>query len=177
VRSAGEVLTSPATLASFLTDHRVEPDALSDGTPPTAADLAEVWALRDDVRSILELDSAETTAGRANDLVRRASIGPVLLGTPDGSWRWHVATTPNASLADELAVLIGTGLLGTLQALGHERFRHCGSPACNGMFVDTSRAGRRRYCMPDICGNRINVANHRARRRTSDRSPTPPKSP
>lgn len=33
------------------------------------------------------------------------------------------------------------------------------------MFVDTSRAGPRRYCTPDPCGNRLNVANHRARRR------------
>jgi predicted RNA-binding Zn ribbon-like protein len=32
------------------------------------------------------------------------------------------------------------------------------------VFVDVSRGGRRRYCMPDLCGNRINVANHRQRR-------------
>jgi predicted RNA-binding Zn ribbon-like protein len=36
------------------------------------------------------------------------------------------------------------------------------------MFVDTSRAGRRRYCVPEVCGNRVNVANHRARRRAAD---------
>jgi predicted RNA-binding Zn ribbon-like protein len=35
------------------------------------------------------------------------------------------------------------------------------------MFVDTSRAGRRRYCVPEVCGNRINVAAHRARRRAA----------
>ncbi|MGW6399398.1 CGNR zinc finger domain-containing protein [Streptomyces sp. NPDC055134] len=32
------------------------------------------------------------------------------------------------------------------------------------MFVDTSKAGRRRYCTPEVCGNRRNVANYRARR-------------
>jgi predicted RNA-binding Zn ribbon-like protein len=32
------------------------------------------------------------------------------------------------------------------------------------VFIDTTRPGRRRYCMPGLCGNRINVANHRARR-------------
>ncbi|MFE5025688.1 CGNR zinc finger domain-containing protein [Streptomyces sp. NPDC056656] len=32
------------------------------------------------------------------------------------------------------------------------------------MFVDTSKAGRRRYCAPEVCGNRRNVANYRARR-------------
>ncbi|WP_333908532.1 CGNR zinc finger domain-containing protein [Solicola gregarius] len=38
----------------------------------------------------------------------------------------------------------------------------CQSPTCDGMFVDTSRAGRRRYCMPELCGNRANVVNVRA---------------
>ncbi|MEK8171675.1 CGNR zinc finger domain-containing protein [Streptomyces sp. M19] len=71
-------------------------------------------------------------------------------------------------LADELAVLTGTGLLGALRTLGHTRFRPCASPVCDGVFVDTSRAGRRRYCMPDLCGNRINVAKHRARRQRAD---------
>ncbi|MFI0465948.1 CGNR zinc finger domain-containing protein [Saccharopolyspora sp. 5N102] len=62
---------------------------------------------------------------------------------------------------------MGTGLLGALRALGHDRFRDCASPGCNGVFVDTSRAGRRRYCMPELCGNRLNVANHRARRQAA----------
>jgi predicted RNA-binding Zn ribbon-like protein len=62
-------------------------------------------------------------------------------------------------------LLIGYSLLGTLRTLGYERFRSCASPTCNGVFVDTSRGGRRRYCMPALCGNRINVANHRRRQR------------
>ncbi|MGW3471407.1 CGNR zinc finger domain-containing protein [Saccharopolyspora sp. NPDC000995] len=35
-----------------------------------------------------------------------------------------------------------------------------------GTFIDTTRPGRRRYCMPGLCGNRINFANHRACRAT-----------
>ncbi|KZF07597.1 MULTISPECIES: CGNR zinc finger domain-containing protein [unclassified Rhodococcus (in: high G+C Gram-positive bacteria)] len=38
------------------------------------------------------------------------------------------------------------------------------APTCNRVFVDVSRGGRRRYCMPDLCGNRINAADHRQRR-------------
>lgn len=37
------------------------------------------------------------------------------------------------------------------------------APTCGGAFIDTTRPGRRRYCMPGLCGNRTNVANHRAR--------------
>ncbi|MFI9778449.1 CGNR zinc finger domain-containing protein [Streptomyces sp. NPDC051956] len=45
------------------------------------------------------------------------------------------------------------------------------------MFVDTSKAGRRRYCTPEVCGNRRNVANYRARRLASGgrRSPLGPR--
>ncbi|MDJ1131700.1 CGNR zinc finger domain-containing protein [Streptomyces iconiensis] len=66
--------------------------------------------------------------------------------------------------AGQFAALTATGLLGTLRTLGPTRFRPCASPDCEGAFIDTSRAGRRRYCTPDLCGNRLNVANHRARR-------------
>ncbi|MDR6909325.1 putative RNA-binding Zn ribbon-like protein [Rhodococcus fascians] len=58
----------------------------------------------------------------------------------------------------------GYALLSALRILGFERFRAYASPTCNGVFVDVSRGGRRRYCMPDLCGSRINVANHRQRR-------------
>ena len=66
-------------------------------------------------------------------------------------------------LADELAAVVGTGLLGVVRTLSRERFRHCTADDCDGMFVDVSKAGRRRYCTPGVCGNRRNVANHRAR--------------
>jgi len=71
-----------------------------------------------------------------------------------------VARTP-------VTVSAALGLLGVLRALDAHRFRACASPTCSGVFVDTSRAGRRRYCMPDLCGNRANVAAHRARGRAN----------
>ncbi|WP_129663657.1 CGNR zinc finger domain-containing protein [Phytoactinopolyspora endophytica] len=168
VRGAGEVLVDAASLVHFLTEHRVIPDALPNDAQPTERDLSQVHALRQEIRSILEANTEDQAVESANALVTRTGVGPVLRRGTEGRWGWHVATAPHASLADELAVLIGTGLLGALHTLGHDRFRHCASPTCHGMFVDTSRAGRRRYCMPDLCGNRVNVANHRARRQAID---------
>ncbi|HEX2131295.1 MAG TPA: CGNR zinc finger domain-containing protein [Actinophytocola sp.] len=159
VRGAGEVLTDPAALDRFLADHDFR-----SGAARASDDLARVRALRDEIRAVLE--ATEDDAARlAAELVARAGIGPGLHRDAAGRWQWHVVIAPRASLADELAVLVGTGLLGVLHALSHDRFRHCAAPGCNGMFVDTSRAGRRRFCMPDLCGNRLNVSNHRARRR------------
>ncbi|MFI8994934.1 CGNR zinc finger domain-containing protein [Streptomyces sp. NPDC053542] len=166
-RSTGEVLVDPAALGRFLDEHRIPvdaADAAAPGSRPSEADLEQVLALRREVRALLEFDSEDRLAEGANALVSRAGTGPLLARDPDGHWQWYVTTGPRTPLADELAALIGTGLLGVVRTLSHDRVRHCASPVCDGMFVDTSKAGRRRYCMPDLCGNRLNVARHRARR-------------
>ncbi|MQA01990.1 MAG: hypothetical protein GEV07_04430 [Streptosporangiales bacterium] len=161
VRGAGEALTDPAALERFLGEHDISPGAqLADG------DVHQVHALRDEVRAVLESSTDDEVAEGANALLARARVTPTLARDAQGRWQWYLATSDAASVADEVAASVGVGLLGALYTLGHDRFRPCASPDCNGMFVDTSRAGRRRYCMPDLCGNRLNVANHRARRRT-----------
>ncbi|WP_233518189.1 CGNR zinc finger domain-containing protein [Streptomyces corynorhini] len=161
--SAGEVLTDPAALARFLDEHEARLDALPGGALPTGTDLAQVHALRQETRALLAAEHEDEVARGANELAARASAAPALLRNPAGEWEWQVTTDPSASVADELGALVGIGLLGVLHTLSHARFRHCASPVCAGMFVDTSKAGRRRYCMPGLCGNRLNVANYRAR--------------
>ena len=161
VRNAGEILTDQAALTRFLDEHGIRSDAARTDT-----DVEQVRALRAEVRALLEADEGQTAVG-SNALIARAATGPALHRDAEGRWQWFVTTAPGASLADELAVLVGVGLLGALRTLSHDRFRHCASPVCDGMFVDTSKAGRRRYCMPELCGNRLNVARHRARRRES----------
>lgn len=171
--STGEVLTDPAALAQFLREHDLHLDATPQDGQPTEDDLVEVHTLRQEIRALLEATTEDEVADGANTLVRRAAIGPALLRDADGRWQWHVTTAPRSSVADELGVLVGTALLGVLHTLSHDRFRHCASPVCDGMFVDTSKAGRRRYCMPGLCGNRLNVANHRARQQGAVRDRPP----
>ena len=173
VRSTGEALADPAALTRFLAGHHLRPEALSDGHNPTRDDLCHVHTLRQQVRATLDATTEDHAAQAAAALVTRAGRGPILDRDADGRLQWYVVTSPEATIADEMAALIGTALLGVLRALSHDRFRHCAAPACHGMFVDTSRAGRRRYCTPDLCGNRLNVANHRARRLIHDLRDTP----
>lgn len=45
------------------------------------------------------------------------------------------------------------------------KVRRCENPECVGVFLDTSKAGRRRWCCMAVCGNRAKVAGFRARRR------------
>ena len=163
--STGDVLPDAAALARFLAERDLHPDALAAGGP-TRNDLDAVHALRGALRALLEEPDPMAVAAGAAALTA-AGTGPALHRDPDGRWQWQVRSRPGAGLADELALLTGTAVLGVLRALGADRFRHCDAPTCAGMFIDTSRAGRRRYCVPEVCGNRVNVANHRARRRAA----------
>ncbi|WP_163513101.1 CGNR zinc finger domain-containing protein [Fodinicola acaciae] len=156
----GDHLAGPAALASFLGAHDVRSDALA-GRLPTDDEVAAVRDLRTRIRPAF--DSPETAVEVANELAT-AGGGPALSRSADGQWRWYARTAPGAGLADELALIAGTGLLGVVQALGANRLRICASPTCVGVFADTSRGGKRRYCVPEVCGNRVNVANFRARR-------------
>ncbi|AIA08043.1 hypothetical protein DC74_7625 [Streptomyces noursei] len=166
-RSTGEMLVDPAALDRFLVEYEVPVDLADAGHRATEQDVEDVLELRRELRALLESDSEDQVVAGANALLRRASVGPSLERDADGHWQWYVTTDPQAPLAQQLAALIGTGLLGVLRTLRHERIRHCASPVCDGMFVDTSKAGRRRYCMPELCGNRLNVAKHRARRQST----------
>jgi predicted RNA-binding Zn ribbon-like protein len=173
VNSAPEVMTStgdqigdPAALRRFLVEHGLVEHGLADA-PPTAADVRAVHDLRDTLRALLAEPDPAVTATRAGAIAAATGTGPTLQREADGGWSWAVHPRPGAGPADRLALLTTTALLSVLRVLGPGRFRSCASPSCAGMFVDTSRAGRRRYCAPEVCGNRVNVARHRARRRAA----------
>lgn len=148
-----------AALVAFLDEH-----GLTDPRP-APADLPAVHDARARLRAVLDRRDADGLAAGASDLVARG-LGTIGL-EPDerGRPQWCAHPRPGAGLADRLALLAGIGVLGALRALGPERFRDCASDTCSGVFIDTSRPGRRRYCMPDLCGNRANVAAYRARQR------------
>ncbi|ASU79326.1 hypothetical protein CDG81_14680 [Actinopolyspora erythraea] len=167
-RTTDEVLTSPTALRRFLVEHGVTTDTAARDTVPSDDDLARVKELREEIRALLETSDVDELVEGATTLLARATATPTVLLDSHGRWQWGLVTSPDVSVAEELAALVCSGLLGTLHALSHERFRHCAAVECDGMFVDTSKAGRRRYCTPEICGNRQNVARHRARRRRDE---------
>lgn len=152
-------------LEDFLTTHLTP----TWGTPqigrttPTETDLTATHELREVLRELIDSRDTRELVQRATALTR--AVGTLTLAVEDDRTRWQACTLPDAPLADQLGLLTGVGVLGVTHALGVERFRPCASPTCSGAFIDTSRNGARRYCMPDLCGNRVNVANHRARQR------------
>ncbi|MHC1563451.1 CGNR zinc finger domain-containing protein [Actinomycetospora sp. C-140] len=151
-------LPDVAALTAFLGEHGIT-------ETPSMGDLAAVRELRSRLRAVLDRRDAGELADGAADLVA-PGLGTVGL-VPDERRRlqWSARPRPDADLADRLALLAGVGVLGALRTLGPERFRDCASDTCSGVFIDTSRPGRRRYCMPGLCGNRANVAAYRARQK------------
>ena len=165
--STGDALADPAALQRFLVEHDLPSRGLDRA--PTASDLVAVHQLRRTLRDLIATPDEHQAVTRASALAAQAGVGPILQRDEVGHWQWHVATRPGAALADELTLLTTTGLLAVIRTLGHDRFRDCALSSCAGVFVDTSRAGRRRYCEPQVCGSRANAANYRARRRAMDK--------
>lgn len=112
---------------------------LEDGLLPGKTFLAEVNAL-------LEKHPQRVHLGRRNSKI---VLGLLLEPRkPEDVWAPIVAAT--AELLSELEP---------------SRIRKCESESCVVHFYDTSRAGSRRWCSMNICGNKFKVAAYQRRRR------------
>ena len=70
---------------------------------------------------------------------------------------------------DELSRVLGP-IIATLEATEFNRngrLRRCTNRVdCSAAFYDTSKSATRRFCVPEICGNRVRLARHYAKRRS-----------
>ena len=153
--------TSAADLNRLLADHHV-----SSVGRISAEMLAEVNALRPRLREVFESTDPVAAAAGVNQLLAEAGALPQLSAHDGEPWHLHY-TEPNAPLALRLAAEAAMGLAIVMRDDGLERLKTCASETCDHVFVDTSRNRSRRYCNPDTCGNRANVAAYRARRRAA----------
>ncbi len=77
------------------------------------------------------------------------------------AWRW---ARPDAlEIAAWEIALAAAALLTDAERCA--RIRICGNPACDWMFLDDSRTGRRRWCRMNVCGNEAKVRRFRERQR------------
>lgn len=119
--------------------------------------------LRADLHTLLRRDQG-ASASRAllglNDELRRSGRHLTLSRTGP-------AYELNFAFDDELDAMLwpvahnAAELLSSTRDLA--RVRECAGVNCGWLFFDTSKAGRRRWCSMDICGNRAKVERHRAR--------------
>ncbi|MEU2685935.1 CGNR zinc finger domain-containing protein [Streptomyces hygroscopicus] len=164
-----DALETVEQLRDFLDDHpAAEPPspAANQGTGPrhlTRADLAEVRALRETVREVLERANADAAEAAAliNDGLRRSRATPVLRHE-DERW-WTEVTSDTDRCSAHLAATTLSALASVIATLGPARLGVCAGPTCRATFVDLSRNGSKQYCTR-TCAHRASVAAYRSRR-------------
>ena len=154
-----ERLRTPQDLASWLVVAR-----LTDELPTASRqDLACARTLREAVHQTITRRLAGQPPGPGHLAIINtwASRPPprTWLTAEDGQLRARcdatTAATLLASLARDAVDLLGGPLAG--------RIRECSAQDCALLFLDTSRAGRRRWCCMATCGARAKMAAYRAR--------------
>jgi predicted RNA-binding Zn ribbon-like protein len=153
-----EKMPDSAALAELLVAHGIR---IKD--VPTRKDLDRARALRTALREIFAAPDEAAAVALLNGILAEHRAVPHYTNH-DGEWHLHV-TGPHAPPVDQYAVNAAMGLLGVITTTGMSRLHICDGNRCAEVFVDISRNQSRRYCSPQICGNRASAAAHRARRR------------
>jgi predicted RNA-binding Zn ribbon-like protein len=126
------------------------------------AELEEVRRLRPRLLQLWKEDDDGAVA-IVNALLRDARALPQLV--KHDQWDYHLhATSPDAPLADRMAVEAAMAIVDVIRSGELARLRTCAADDCDDVLVDLSKNRSRRFCYKG-CGNRANVAAYRARQR------------
>ena len=159
-----DALETVEQLQGFLDDHPARPSSGPAGPRRrlTRADLAEVRAVRETVRAVLEQASTDAAGAAAliNDGLRRSRATPVLRHDDDRWWTEVTSDTDRCSA--HLAATTLSALASVIATLGPARLGVCAGPTCRATFVDLSRNGSKQYCTR-TCAHRASVAAYRSR--------------
>lgn len=156
----GDALTTPDQLADWLQSHRFSGTRLG-----TAEELDSVRRLRGQLRTMWSAADREEAAEIVNVLLAASNAQPYLSRHDEWDWHLHV-TRSDAPLASRLGAEAAMGFLDLVRSDDLGRLRVCAADDCQDVLVDLSRNKSKRYCDSGNCGNRVNVAAYRARKRT-----------
>jgi predicted RNA-binding Zn ribbon-like protein len=154
-RGGGEELPDVAALDAFVeawqwTGSRARDQAELDAVRNLRPRLERLWQVTED-----------EAAAVVNTLLKEANALPQLV--KHGGWGYHVhATSPEAPLADRMAVDAAMAIADVIRSGELERLRVCAADDCQDVLVDLSKNRSRRFCSV-TCANRVNVAAYRHR--------------
>ncbi|HEY7260698.1 MAG TPA: CGNR zinc finger domain-containing protein [Trebonia sp.] len=147
----GDILATMDGLRALVADR----EHLNHGI--TRADLETLRHLRGEFLAFFvacsEGDGADAAA-RLNDLLIRYPVHPQLSG--HDRQPWHVHYTESGSMSDKYAAGAAMGLAVRLADLGLDRFGVCQAAPCQGVFIDNTLDGSRRYCS-ERCAQRVSA--------------------
>jgi predicted RNA-binding Zn ribbon-like protein len=132
--------------------------------PAPATEIAALAAYLGDLRAAFDdlaggdLDAA---CRRVNDILGLTGAAPVLARHDGEAWHVHYHAK-DVSWSIGWAAAMATAMAMVLGSAAHDRLGVCGAPACDRVYVDTSRNGARRFCST-ACQNRVKAATFRER--------------
>jgi len=147
-----ETLNGPADLAAWA----------KAAKPPIVREFEAALALREMIYRLFNAH-AEGKPAASRDL---DALNQELAGAParttlkrgrDG-YSWDLEAKSGTALALLAPVLWSAGDL--LAGPRLDRVRRCANPECGWLFLDDSRAGKRRWCSMSACGNRAKARRH-----------------
>jgi predicted RNA-binding Zn ribbon-like protein len=153
-----DLLSSPVLLREWLAAA-----GLVDSPPVISeAEFARALEIREAVYrlALVSVTGGRPSQGDVDVINAAAAAAPVtVVLTQTGVRREGTADATVATLARAAVALLG--------GPDAARIRECEDPPCTRLFVDTSRAGSRRWCEMSGCGNRTKAAGFRARHSAS----------
>ena len=154
-RTGIDQLQAPEQLTALLDAHKY-----SGRFDRDAPELAEVRETRERFRRMWQLDR-DGLVTEINAMLEEANAFPQLRRHDGIDWHFH-GTPLDAPLAERMRVEVALGIADLVRADTTDRMRACDAYDCDGLFVDLSRNGSRRFCSIR-CGNRMNMVAFRER--------------
>lgn len=154
-RTGRDDLATPTDLSALLEAH-----TFTGRFDRDLAELGEVHAVRDELRRIWTLPVDDAVI-EINRMLRDAGALPFLARHDHFDWHLH-ATEPDAPLAERIRAEAALALVDVVRSGETARMRVCAADDCEGLLVDLSRNGSKRFCSVR-CGNRVNQLAFRAR--------------
>jgi predicted RNA-binding Zn ribbon-like protein len=153
-----ETLNGPEDLAGWIATQ----DGARASKPLNARDFETGVVLRETIYRVFEAEAqGKAPAPRDIDALNQALAATPARTTLRRSregYDWDVGARPATALSLLAPVLWSAGDLLTGSRLG--RVRRCANPECGWLFLDDSRAGKRRWCSMSACGNRAKARRH-----------------
>ncbi len=147
-----ETLNVPADLAAWAKASK----------PLPATEFDEAIALREALYRLFDAQAQGKAAPtRDLDALNRAlAQAPARITLKRGrdGYEWEVDAKAGTALALLAPVLWSAGDL--LAGPRLDKVRRCANPDCGWLFLDDSRAGKRRWCSMSSCGNRAKARRH-----------------
>ena len=161
-RAYWERFYKPSDLADWLAESplQVQGVQISPEEFHTAISLREaIWRVAEAIRQ------SETPRAEDVDIINRIATGPDLppqLELQGFGQVWHSPAAAKAALST-----IARDAIDLFSGELRSRIRACENPNCGLMFVDTSRPGKRRWCLMKRCGNMAKTSNYRKSKKPS----------